>query len=92
MCIKVIQSGSKDIYQVTKIIFFYFIFYLIKESCIMVSKKILSITTVFNINDEQQISVLEWFLKDHVTLNNVMILKIQLYGHRNKLFFKNIFK
>ncbi len=51
--------------------------------------------TVFNINNnkkmflKQQISILEWFLKDHVTLKTgVMMLKIQLYNQRNKLHFK----
>ncbi len=30
---------------------------------------------------DQQISILEWFLKDHVTLKTgVMMLKIQLYS------------
>jgi len=34
---------------------------------------------------EHQISVLEWFLRDHVTLKTgVMMLKIQLCHHRNK--------
>ncbi len=34
-------------------------------------------------------TLLEWFLKDHVTLKTgVMVLKIQLYHHRNKLDFK----
>jgi len=37
---------------------------------------------------EQQISI-ELFLKHHVTLKTgVMMLKIQLYHHRNKLHFK----
>ncbi len=50
----------------------------------MVSKKIWSSITVLNIENnifflEQQISILEWFLKDHVTLKTgVMMLKIQL--------------
>ncbi len=36
----------------------------------------------------QQINILEWFLMDHVTLKNgVMMLKIQLCDHRNKLHF-----
>ncbi len=34
---------------------------------------------------EQQISILDWFLKDHVTLKTgVMILKIQLCHYKNK--------
>ncbi len=38
---------------------------------------------------EDQISILEWFLKDHVTLKTgVMMLKIQLRNHRNKVHFK----
>ncbi len=38
---------------------------------------------------EQQISILEWFLKDHVTLKTeVMMLKIQFWNQRNKLHFK----
>ncbi len=37
----------------------------------------------------QQIGILEWFLKDHVTLKTgVVMLKIQFCGHRNKLHFK----
>ena len=37
----------------------------------------------------REIIILEWFLKDHVTLKTgVMMLKIQLYHHRNKLHFK----
>ncbi len=40
---------------------------------------------------EQQISILEWFLKDHVTYHTgVMMLKIQLYNHSNKLYLKYI--
>ncbi len=32
--------------------------------------------------NEQQISILEWFLKDHVTLKTeVMMLKIQIFHH-----------
>ncbi len=58
--------------------------------------KILSSTTVFKIDNtniyiyiEQQISILPWFLKDHVTLKSgVTMLKIQLYHNRNKLPFK----
>ncbi len=39
---------------------------------------------------EQQIIILEWFLKDHVTLKTgVMMLKIQI--HRNKLHFNILF-
>ncbi len=35
---------------------------------------------------EQQIIILEWFLKDHVTLKTgVMMLKIQLFHHGKKL-------
>ncbi len=48
----------------------------------MISTKTLRSTAVFNIAImflEQQISILEWFLKDHVTLKTgVMMLKIQL--------------
>jgi len=29
---------------------------------------------------EQQIIILEWFLKDHVTLTRVMMLKIQFWS------------
>ncbi len=42
---------------------------------------------------EQQISILQWFLKDHVTLENgVMMQKIQLCitGIRNKNYIKEI--
>ncbi len=36
--------------------------------------------------------ILEWFLKDHVTLKTgVMMLKIQRHHHRNTLFKKKIF-
>ncbi len=55
------------------------------KKCIMVFTKILSSTTVFNIDNnknvfELQISILEWFPKDHVTLKTeVIMLKIQLY-------------
>ncbi len=47
------------------------------------STEILSSTSVFNTDKkmfpEQQICILEWFLKDHVTLKTgVMMLKIQL--------------
>ncbi len=39
---------------------------------------------------EQQISILEWFLKDHVTLKTgVMMLKINFY-HRNNYILKYI--
>ncbi len=35
---------------------------------------------VFNIDNKQKISILEWFLKDHVTLKTgVLMLKIQLW-------------
>ncbi len=50
-------------------------------------QKISSSTMVFNICEvkkcflEQQIGILEWFLKDHVTLKTaVMMLKIQLWS------------
>ncbi len=51
-----------------------------------------STTTVFNINNkkflEHKNSILKWFLKDYVTLTGVMMLKIQLCHHRNKLHLK----
>jgi len=37
---------------------------------------------------ERQISILEWFLKDHVTLKTGVVMleiQIQLCHHRNKL-------
>jgi len=38
---------------------------------------------------EEQISILKGLLKDHVTLKTgVMMLKIKLCHHRNKLYFK----
>jgi len=37
---------------------------------------------------EQHMSILESFLKDHVTLKGVMMLQIQLCHHRIKLYFK----
>ncbi len=49
-------------------------------------------STVFNIDNnlEHQISILEWFLKDRVTLKTgAMMLKIQLLYHNN-FFFLNI--
>ncbi len=62
----------------------------ISKKCISVSTKILNsknmiiIRTINNnwapIVTKQQISILLWFLKDHVTLKTaVMMLKIQLY-------------
>ncbi len=50
----------------------------------------LSSTTVTNINNKKPAtSILEWFLKDHVIPKTVvMMLKIQLCPHRNKLHFK----
>ncbi len=75
------------------IIIIYCSIIIIKKDCFHSSKntkkrklkKTWSSTTVFNIHDkkemflEQQISILEWFLKDHVTLKTeVMMLKIQL--------------
>ncbi len=56
----------------------------ILKKCIMDFTKILNCTTIFNIDKNKkclkhQISILEWFLKDHVTLKTgVMMLKIQL--------------
>jgi len=55
-------------------------------------------TTVLNINNkkewffEHQISILELFLKDHVIMKimRVMMLKIQLYNHRNKLLYSSL--
>ncbi len=49
---------------------FFWTFYIVDYT------KILSSTTVFNI-DKQQISISEWFLKDHETLNTG-VLKMQL--------------
>jgi len=44
---------------------------------ITVFTKILNSSTIFNIDNLQKISILEWFLKDHVTLKTgVMMLKI----------------
>jgi len=56
----------------------------------MVSTNILSSTTVFSNdnNNRKCYSILNCFLKDHVTLKSgVMMLKIQLCDHRNKLHF-----
>jgi len=39
-----------------------------KKESITAYTKVLSSTTVFNIDNELQISIWEWFLKDHVTL------------------------
>ncbi len=50
-------------------------------------KKHLAVFNIIIINIfEQQIKILEWFLKDCV--NGVMMLKIQLLNHRKKLHFK----
>jgi len=39
-----------------------------------------------------QIFILEGFLKDHMTLKpGVMMLKIQLYHHKNKVYFKIVY-
>ncbi len=65
---------------------FFWTFYSLKnpeKKKITDSTKLLSSTTVFNIDQnkipEQQISILKWFPKDHVTLMiGVMMLKIQL--------------
>ncbi len=84
--IKWTKSDIKDIY-VMKYIFFLInavlvIFLLIKESLKSVSRIAQKcfqhwLLEMFN---EHQISILEWFLKDHVTLKTaVMMLKIQLY-------------
>ncbi len=52
----------------------------------MVSTKILSSTTVFNIDNKQKyylIHILEWFLKNRVTLKTeIMMLKIQLWSQQ----------
>jgi len=52
--------------------------------------KILSSKTVsIIIRKKHQISISDWFLKDHVTLKiGVMMPNIQLCYHRNKLHFK----
>ncbi len=73
-------SDSKDIniiFQINTVIFYQ----RNMNKCITVSTKILSSTTVFNIDSkmflEQQTSILEQFVKDHVTLKTgVMMLKI----------------
>ncbi len=75
------QCHSKDIYNV-------------KNTSIL--KKIyiyISSTTIFNIDTNKKcfFSILEGFLKDHVTLKTgVMMLKIQFLHHRNKKKKKNI--
>ncbi len=50
---------------------FFWTFYIVDYT------KILSSTTVFNI-DKQQISISEWFLKDHETLKTGVMMKMQL--------------
>jgi len=41
-------------------------------------------STLIDMFLKQQINILEWFLKDHVTLKTgVMMLKIQLCHYRN---------
>ncbi len=66
----------------------------ILKKCIMVSIQVLcskNISTFIIIRMflVHQFSILEWFLNDCVTLKTgVMMLKIQLYHHRNKLHFK----
>ncbi len=93
------KSDSNDIYNVTKISisneccsFELFVHQrILKNKCIMVSTNILSSTTVFDIDNNKksflssnQISILEWFLKDHVTLNDA---ENSTLHHRNKLHF-----
>ncbi len=89
LSLKLIKSDDKYIYNVTTDFYFQINavllnFLFIKETW----KKFYSV--VFNIIIinifEQQIRILEWFLKDHVT--GIMMLKIQLWNHRNKLHFK----
>ncbi len=66
------------------------------EESITASTKIFSSSTVFNIDNTIPIFFVVHFivfLKDHVTLkthsdSEVMMLKIQLCHHRNKLYFK----
>ncbi len=76
----------------------------ILEKCIMVNTKIISSTTVLIIdnnnkkeNHEHQIRIIEWFMKDHVTLQTGIMSKwyILLYHHWNYnsyLNYNNIFK
>ncbi len=45
----------------------------------------------YSLKNQQQISILEWFLNDHMTLKTgAMKLKIQLCHDRNKLHLKYI--
>ncbi len=86
----------QDIWNVTKEIGFKYVLLLwtLKssknpEKSITVSTKILSRKN-FNMVLEHQISILEWFLKNHVTLMiRVMMLKIQL---QEEITYSNIFK
>ncbi len=70
-CTKLMKSDSRDIYNVTKDVLLTFLF--IKEywqiKCITVSKKYLLAQLFSEMFLEQQISILEWFLKNHVTEN-----------------------
>ncbi len=89
-CIKLIKSDSKDIYNATKDFYFKtitFEFFIHQRNLIFFSsyfpQNILSsfymlIIIRYKIFLEQQISILEWFLMDHVTLKTgVMMLKIE---------------
>ncbi len=75
------SHGKCDIHSRLPFIFFLFIEESWKKR-IMVSRKILSSTTVFSIDNYKcflSSKSVYWFLKDHVTLETgVMMLKIQL--------------
>ncbi len=84
---KLIKSGDKDIYNVTKDFYFRYINFLLKFLLIKETWNLL-IYAVFNIihflyyylkKFDQQIRIIELFLKDHVT--GVMMTKIQLWNH-----------
>ncbi len=86
-CVKLAKSHNRDIsnfticlIQINALCFSTFLF--IKETYTLHKNTHLSTTTIFNIDKtflEQQINILERFLKDHVTLKTeVMMLKIQL--------------
>ncbi len=72
--------------------FLNFLFINDHEKNVSVSTKRFSSSDVFNTDNKKCVlstKSLEWFLKDHVTLmTEVMMLKIQICHHRNKLHFK----
>jgi len=53
----------------------------------IIQSKMYQASTVFHIDNNQQIIILAWFLKDRVTLKTGGMMKFS-FEHRNKLQFK----